>query len=54
MSGPRILDPAHPEVLRAAVGVLRTGGVVAIPTETVYGLAGLTTHPAAIEHIYAL
>ena len=54
MSGPRILDPTDPESIRVVVDELRRGGVVAIPTETVYGLAGITTNPAAIERIYAL
>jgi len=37
-----------------AVGVLRAGGVVAIPTETVYGLAADVANPAAIARIYAI
>lgn len=35
-----------------AVEVLRNGGLVAIPTETVYGLAGDVEHPEAIERIF--
>jgi L-threonylcarbamoyladenylate synthase len=34
--------------------VLRAGGVVAIPTETVYGLAGDIANPGAIARIYAI
>lgn len=37
-----------------ALGALRAGGVVAIPTDTVYGLAAALDQPAAIERIYAL
>jgi len=37
-----------------AVGVLRAGGVVAIPTETVYGLAADVTNPRAIARVYAI
>lgn len=35
-----------------AVGVLRGGGVVALPTETVYGLAGAFDSPGAVEAIF--
>ena len=35
-----------------AVNILRSGGLVAIPTETVYGLAGLALSEAAVERIY--
>jgi L-threonylcarbamoyladenylate synthase len=44
---------SHDEVARA-VGVLRAGGVVAIPTETVYGLAADVANPAAIARVYAI
>jgi L-threonylcarbamoyladenylate synthase len=37
-----------------AVAILRGGGVVAIPTETVYGLAGAVERPEAIARIYAI
>lgn len=36
-----------------AVQILRAGGVVAFPTETVYGLGGDATNPAAIARIFA-
>jgi L-threonylcarbamoyladenylate synthase len=42
------------EVVAHAVEVLRAGGVVAIPTETVYGLAADVTNPRAIARIYAI
>ena len=37
------IDPVHPEpeLIRAAALVLRRGGLVAFPTETVYGLGAL-------------
>jgi L-threonylcarbamoyladenylate synthase len=34
--------------------LLRAGGVIALPTETVYGLAADVTHTSAIERIYAI
>ncbi len=37
-----------------AVDVLRRGGLVAIPTETVYGLAADADNPAAVARIFAV
>lgn len=37
-----------------AVEVLQHGGVVVLPTDTVYGLAARATEPQAIERIYQL
>jgi L-threonylcarbamoyladenylate synthase len=41
----------NPEVRRAAQ-ILRAGGLVAFPTETVYGLGADASNPAAIERLY--
>ncbi len=43
--GPRDVDEA--------AAILRAGGLVALPTETVYGLGGDATNPAAVAAIYA-
>jgi L-threonylcarbamoyladenylate synthase len=40
--------------LAAALQALRAGGVVAFPTETVYGLGADATNPQAVARIYAL
>lgn len=40
--------------LEQAADLLRAGHVVAVPTETVYGLAACLDRPAAIEKIFAL
>ena len=37
-----------------AAEILRAGGLVAVPTETVYGLAGNGLDPAAVERIYEI
>ena len=42
-----------PENIAKAAQVLRDGGLVAVPTETVYGLGGDATQDAAVEKIYA-
>ena len=39
--------------IEVAVGVLRSGGLVALPTETVYGLAADAEDPAAVARVYA-
>ncbi|MFQ8430129.1 L-threonylcarbamoyladenylate synthase [Amaricoccus sp. W119] len=42
-----------PRGVRAAVGILRQGGTVAFPTETVYGLGGDATNDQAVARIFA-
>jgi len=41
-------------VIDAAVRVLRRGGLVAFPTETVYGLGADATNIAAVERVFAV
>ncbi len=40
------------ENMEAAAEIIRAGGLVAVPTETVYGLAGSGMDEAAVERIY--
>ena len=53
------VDPAHleaPEARQAlsqAAGILRAGGLVAFPTETVYGLGANALNSTAVEKIFA-
>jgi L-threonylcarbamoyladenylate synthase len=47
------IEPATPFRLARAAGLLRRGCLVALPTETVYGLGGDATRPVAIARIYA-
>lgn len=49
------LDPLHPDepALQRAAAVLHLNGLVAFPTETVYGLGAIATLPAAVERIFA-
>lgn len=44
--------PPTQEALERAVRILRRGGLVAMPTETVYGLAADAAHPEAIARLY--
>ena len=49
------LDAAHPDLheIERAGRILKEGGLVAFPTETVYGLGGNALDPAAAMKIYA-
>jgi L-threonylcarbamoyladenylate synthase len=49
VTDPRAPDP---EVIAAAAGLLRGGGLVAFPTETVYGLGVDPFQPAAVERLF--
>lgn len=47
------VDPAHDEpLIRQAAAVIRAGGLVAFPTETVYGLGADALNPVAVRRIY--
>ena len=48
---PRMLTP---ELLNRAVEILRQGGVVALPTETVYGLAANAEDELAVRRVFAI
>lgn len=50
------VDPVAPTraVLRAAADTLRAGGVVALPTETFYGLAAAALDGGSVRRIYEL
>jgi L-threonylcarbamoyladenylate synthase len=50
---PRIVKPT-PDMIAEAVQQLRSGEVVAFPTETVYGLGADTFNPDALQRIYEL
>ena len=49
------VDPENPskEALAPAVEILKNGGTVVFPTETVYGLGGDATHSESAKKIYA-
>jgi len=42
----------HRRVIRQAVDVLRDGGVISYPTDTIYGLGAAIDNKSAIERIY--
>ena len=45
--------PATPEAIAEAAALLRAGGLVAFPTETVYGLGADATNGLAVAALYA-
>lgn len=51
MTGPPVLGVDHPE---PAVRALHAGAVIALPTDTVYGLAARLDRPAAVAALFAL
>ena len=55
MSGknPTQMLSAGAQGIARAAQILRGGGIVAVPTETVYGLAARADSPKAVERIYA-
>jgi len=48
---PRITEPSPAAIIRAST-ILRTGGLVAFPTETVYGLGADARSAAAVNRIF--
>ena len=49
--GPRCLAPT-PDVVARAARIIRDGGLVGLPTDTVYGLAADATSDAAVEGVF--
>jgi len=48
------MEVTSPESIAAAVAVLRRGGLVGLPTETVYGLAADAENELAVRRIFAV
>lgn len=51
---PVILSAASPRAIEWAAEAILTGGVIAIPTDTVYGLAASHTSAEALDRIFAI
>lgn len=54
LQGDPMTEPATPDRVAAAAAILRAGGLVVFPTETVYGLGANALDPAAVARIYAV
>lgn len=50
------IDPVHPDprLIRMAVEAVRAGGVIAYPTDTVYGIGCDITQKKAVDRVYEL
>jgi L-threonylcarbamoyladenylate synthase len=48
-----VLSVISPNAITSALEVLLSGGLVAFPTDTVYGVGALAFHEAAVNSIYA-
>jgi L-threonylcarbamoyladenylate synthase len=46
------VSPASPRSVARAAEILRAGGIVAFPTETVYGLGAVATDPQGVARIF--
>jgi len=49
-----ILTATHSNAIYQAVKVLRRGGLVAFPTDTVYGVGALPSHRQAVAQLYEI
>jgi len=50
----RAVEKLFQEAVDKAVGILKQGGLVALPTETVYGLAADAKNPEAVAKVFAV
>ena len=52
MSNTEILGSDHPQILDRAISTLKDGGLVALPTDTVYGIAADAWNGEAVSKLY--
>lgn len=48
----KVLPADDPQAITLALQILRAGGVIAFPTDTVYGVGAHALQPAAVERLY--
>lgn len=48
----KLLSASHKDTVRIAADIIKNGGLVALPTETVYGLGADGLNPDAVEKIF--
>jgi L-threonylcarbamoyladenylate synthase len=54
MTETTLLATDDPQALPTAVQIVRRGGLIAFPTDTIYGVACDPTNPKAITKIYRM
>ena len=47
-----LIKPINEQSILEAKEILQSGGIIGMPTETVYGLAGNGTNSSAVEEIF--
>lgn len=52
MANAKVLNGADPDSIAEAAAVIRRGGLVAFPTETVYGLGAEACNPLAVARVF--
>jgi L-threonylcarbamoyladenylate synthase len=50
----KVIPQANPQSCQAALEIINSGGVVALPTDTVYGIACALNKPEAIHQLYEI
>lgn len=50
----KVLSASDPFALPHALDILKNGGLVAFPTDTVYGLGALAFDPASVDRLYVM
>lgn len=50
----RVIEQSNPQSTEIAQGILETCGIIAIPTDTVYGIACLVNEQQSIQRLYAI
>ena len=48
----QVIETTHPDALPRALSVLQAGGLIAFPTDTVYGLAALPFKEETVDRLY--
>ena len=49
-----LFDPSAPGAIEMAAELIVSGGVVAIPTDTVYGIVASLSHPEALRRVFQI
>ncbi len=54
LAGPRVVPANDPAAIALATACLANGGVVAVPTDTVYGIAASLAVPSALRRVFEI
>lgn len=54
MSTGNIVSVNEPDLIDRCIAILKNGGVLAVPTDTIYGLAALVSNEQAVRRIYEI